>query len=167
MNYKNVDIHFQDVKDGDHVVIGGMFGAIFENIGTTPANDLVPSLNVAALAAEPDGPQFIGQNAERYPTYLGPKDPITIGPKLRLIRDVGMDHVVTQDGPQPYIWGWVTYRDMFPNTKEHLTEFCVRLSVVEGIDATKSAKILATSCKKHNCADEWCQDYEQIVSDKP
>jgi hypothetical protein len=89
---------------------------------------------------------------------LGPKDEIQvrtanipIGQVASVQRKLG--HI--------YVYGWATYRDIFPETRPHLTLFCYELfpntilSDVTSIDY----KLVATfaECKDHNCNDDECR----------
>jgi len=56
-----------------------------------------------------------------------------------------------------YLFGWVTYHDVFPNTPLHRTKFCFKVFFAD--DPTRPEKIPATHyflTPFHNCADEQC-----------
>jgi hypothetical protein len=54
-------------------------------------------------------------------------------------------------------YGWATYRDIFNDTPDHLTEFCRMLSaVVQG-------KTRWSYCPFHNCTDGDCPDYKERI----
>ncbi len=57
-----------------------------------------------------------------------------------------------------YMWGWIRYRDVFPNTPIHVTRYCwyVNLSVIPGPNNTSNFISDAHNCEKGNCADEEC-----------
>ncbi len=59
-------------------------------------------------------------------------------------------------------YGWVTYRDIFPDTPEHLTEFCRGLSffLAQGGKGSVSWDF----CPVHNCTDEDCPDYQERIT---
>jgi hypothetical protein len=74
-----------------------------------------------------------------------------------------------------YAWGWIVYKDIFPNTPIHVTEFCNHL-LATGYTAPDSDNPLPPpvtsnstittnweSCKKHNCIDQYCEDYDEVV----
>jgi hypothetical protein len=58
-------------------------------------------------------------------------------------------------------YGWVTYRDIFKTTPDHLSEFCRELVLLR--IAQKSADSEWGYCPTHNCTDEDCPDYENRV----
>jgi hypothetical protein len=60
-----------------------------------------------------------------------------------------------------YFYGWVTYRDIFTNTPEHLTEFCRELSIL--IVTQSGIKHDWSYCTAHNCTDEDCPDYKERI----
>jgi hypothetical protein len=64
-----------------------------------------------------------------------------------------------------WIFGWTVYRDVMPNTKDHLTEFCRHLEQ-PGLIAETPPKIKynLSTCPTHNCEDEYCPDYAEIVA---
>jgi hypothetical protein len=63
------------------------------------------------------------------------------------------------------IFGWVVYRDVFPRTKTHLTEFCKHFTPSDRINKEPpSIKFNLENCPEHNCTDEYCSDYTEIVS---
>ncbi len=65
-----------------------------------------------------------------------------------------------------YIWGWLLYRDAFPNTKVHLTEFCLKTTNI--IPKDGDYDFSATVCgSPHNCVDEFCDDYSAMVTMLP
>jgi hypothetical protein len=58
------------------------------------------------------------------------------------------------------IWGWVKYRDVFPNTPEHVTRYCAELSGVLGYnnpDLTAPVVFQQAGCtNSYSCVDEEC-----------
>lgn len=63
-----------------------------------------------------------------------------------------------------YVWGWTTYRDIFPNSPDRETQFCFELNRIDGnpfefpIDEATKPTIFFNFrvCGQHNCADEDC-----------
>lgn len=55
-------------------------------------------------------------------------------------------------------YGWVVYRDIFPNSPEHLTEFCRDLQTLVLVGTAQAAW---GYCNTHNCSDEDCPDYKE------
>ena len=63
-----------------------------------------------------------------------------------------------------FAWGWTTYRDIFPDSQMHLTEFCTDISTVaftkpDHTDFTGDLNFGTPSCPTHNCFDNECEDY--------
>ena len=146
--------------------IGGWRSIItWENAGNTPAIHVLPHFAMFRLKAEPDDKTFKGFFADEQhnPTYIGPKDTQQSG---AIFEPLTFFPVLGFSGPgadlAPFMWGWVVYRDSFPNTKIHLTEFCLRLQGI-GMTADQSHFIFGfVRCQSHNCADEDCKDYEDL-----
>ncbi len=59
-----------------------------------------------------------------------------------------------------YFWGWLEYKDAFPETFNHITMFCVELTEIKEtslLDPRKSSNEIGyTNCPQHNCEDEDC-----------
>ena len=67
-----------------------------------------------------------------------------------------------------YVWGWVTYNDVFKGTPKHLSEFCDEMTdlTVSNEDATSPSAQFnwkLAICKTHNCYDEECSDYAEKI----
>ena len=158
-------------KEQSHIDI--LMNAQWENSGDTPAIDVVKRIEASSvLAAEPTFEQFLGPEEAKYPSG-------TIGPKLRqnssvvrkpeeeivgdaLSTELGKQWKVDFNTKKVYLWGWVVYRDIFPNTEPHLMAFCSRLI---GVTRTKDTFLLNwTSCEAHNCSDRFCPNYEQVIA---
>ncbi len=70
-----------------------------------------------------------------------------------------------------YVWGWITYHDIFKGTPARLSEFCDEITDVKSssTDMTDpSAKVTwdLLLCQEHNCADEECGDYGDKTAEK-
>jgi hypothetical protein len=69
-----------------------------------------------------------------------------------------------------YFWGWVRYRDIFPNTLEHLSEYCFELTGFNGNpfdqNPNASVRMQTASFERHNCYDEECPDYNEKIRGK-
>jgi hypothetical protein len=163
MNFDNITVHILAVGEKENTEPAGIFGAKFENVGTTPANNVIPFLGIERLPSEPDGTKFIGKNAEPLHTYVGPKGPLTVGPKFMKFSETGLSRPDATIHADLYIWGWVAYDDVFPGTARHLTEFCQQVTNLD-LKSTGNGSFFTTNCKKHNCEDQWCPDYTYIIS---
>jgi hypothetical protein len=156
---------------------GFFFAARVRNEGTTPALGISQYFGSDDLTGEPTEEQF--ENHVGSPSgIIGPKSPRTFGrvykpdsffgiTKIRGRTDV--DTAVSIGGKIPYYWGWMIYRDVFPNTKTHITEFCQRVFSVTvnselGPSSPPQYGISYESCDHHNCIDETCEDYEQMIA---
>jgi len=62
-----------------------------------------------------------------------------------------------------YFWGWMAYRDVFSDTKPHITEFCRHLDTVRTAGGELALAFDFGYCDQHNCTDEHCPDYEDII----
>ncbi len=140
--------------------------AAWENSGTTPATNGSSSFNGESwphdLPKEFDFP-----DGSIRPFVLGPKG---IGSTPVIVSTQELD-AVRRNKSRLFLWGWVLYHDVFPNTTKHLSEFCVELTnviplnpaKVDFTDPTAEFSWQTTTCPRHNCYDQDCPDYEQRV----
>jgi hypothetical protein len=65
-----------------------------------------------------------------------------------------------------YFWGWMTYRDVFRGTKTHLTEFCRHMGPPQmvRVPPQNAIRFNYEVCAQHNCTDENCPDYAEVVA---
>jgi hypothetical protein len=155
-----------------------IFFSQMENAGTTPAKGITQAFTGDNLPAEPTEDQFINIAFGRA-YFIGPKVRYIFGRVKKpesFVISTPIDQlpsaptqVITQGGT--FFWGWVTYRDAFPGTREHVTEFCQKISVISGrqdpntgVDITRTAGFNLTfdHCQSHNCSDEDCEDYNRV-----
>jgi hypothetical protein len=62
-------------------------------------------------------------------------------------------------------FGWIVYRDVFDRTKTHLTEFCRNFTYADLLPQNPpNLRFNMHQCRTHNCTDEYCSDYSEIVS---
>ncbi|MFI5090636.1 MAG: hypothetical protein ACHP7P_11310 [Terriglobales bacterium] len=147
------------------ILKGTSWSFIWANSGTTPTKKAVMQSNV-----------YIGQESlqpgldfdrlpqsERISFALGPKGAIQMKPVSVSVQDLedleaGRKHI--------FFWGWTSYRDIFSDTPDRLSEFCVELTNVvwpkasDHTDLTGDVNFLNPPCKTHNCYDEECEDYK-------
>jgi hypothetical protein len=162
-------------------VTGGRwtFYPLIRNLGATTAIDSIHYFNAAKLLHEPNEAEFVGpfkgKKCARVP--IGPK----ASPQLGFMRELD-ETLIFKDEVLPngraikrfdvqngrvYVWGWSAYRDVFPNTPIHVTEFCqfyVNARTVRGEDGRPSVELISADCNNgHNCTDEGCKDYKEIM----
>jgi len=145
------------------------FKSRLENSGTTPAINVVAYFQLRELAAEPDEGMFKGKISHE-PTNIGPKGQSEIGP---IPKSYSFLPSPKQNTANPiFAWGWIMYRDIFPGTKVHLTEYSSQLDTVVwpkpggGHPAPNEYPIPQLTWifnGPHNCTDENCKDYETMV----
>ena len=187
VNIDTVPMSLQDARKQNKQWI--LYGAV-ENSGTTPAIERVNYFTANnRLKDEPSEQEFIGDDKDRQIGEIGPKAQKSIGLLVLDQRfflgpyslgDIGtpgfMDYFRSR---RFFIWGWVGYRDVFPGTDPHVTEFCEE---VNGIAAmihagtvrpqhltraytdTLTPRLSLKECSSHNCTDKNCPDYDQIAA---
>jgi hypothetical protein len=108
----------------------------------------------------PDGFNFCdGETGESTVTFIAPESTVSANP----IPISQTDLTKVQEGTlHLYFWGWAAYRDVFRDSKVHLTEFCSKLTTISGDIATGNVRFVYTHCPSHNCADETCEDYREV-----
>lgn len=102
---------------------------IVENGGNTQTVDAKINVNSALRDKPlPEGFDF-PYTAEHVFTLIGAHQ--TVGASNAVISDDNL--LLVQKGKKFfYIWGTITYRDVFPNTPEHVTEFCAQIGRIMG-----------------------------------
>lgn len=163
---------FQDVIKKIHY---WAFDPTFENSGVTPAVNAINYVNADALPTEPNEEQFRGEPKQWIVETIGPKavqhagalnvpESLVMGndyPETSVPPDVSAR--TRRDGKGFFVWGWVVYGDVIPNTKLHLTEFCRQIEVLGAMPVENRVGFVAHNCKQHNCTDEYCEDYKEII----
>jgi hypothetical protein len=144
---------------------GWQINVAWENVGTTPAASVRNLFVASKVPTEPDEQMFLGEaNTPHNAAYIGPK---SVQPSQAIHRPDDFFPIAGAQfigPPFPYIWGWVIYRDTFKNTNPHITEFCYRLGAF-GLSADKKRYLHSwLQCDNHNCTDEDCQDYKNLVA---
>jgi len=131
---------------------------VFENTGATPAMNVL--INVNSKTGDnplPDDwafPRFAGEDV---PSIMMPKS-LTAGAEVQINGD---DLLAVKEGRKyAYIWGSVSYRDVFPGTPRRTTKFCVELSCrgnpAMPISNDNIVEFVGKQYPKHNCADDDC-----------
>lgn len=151
------------------------FSANMLNGGNTPAN-ATNYFRVDPLPQEPDEPEFVGNLSAVHPSNVAqPHSTVTLGIERKttttlLGRDIFVVPVsqmrTTNDVPNIFAWGWLSYRDAFPGSEPHVTEFCSRIESI-GLRSTGELEINWTLCSTHNCVDKSCQDYDSLAKFAP
>jgi hypothetical protein len=150
-------------------VVGLQMYARWENSGTTPAKDAVSFVNWQPWPYElPAGFDFGDLvHVDRIHFVIGARGEGTI-PFNIPIEEVEQ---VRNGKAHLYVWGWVTYHDVFPGTSTRLTEFCgeftnITTSLSDITDSTTNIGWQMSVCKVHNCFDEECQDFKVRSKEK-
>jgi hypothetical protein len=137
------------------------FYAKWENSGNTPAIEVVQGFGVAGRQpGKVSEESFLLEGQENEPqfstSFAGPRTPVT-----SRIHYMPASFANVSESER-YFFGWTYYRDTFPNTKPHVTEFCEHIDTVE--TAPHDAyRFTLSQCSEHNCVDEFCADYDAII----
>ena len=103
---------------------------------------------------------FRYETNEVAPALIAPKSSI-LGPVVPSGGVTREDLLAVHQGTKfAYIWGWIKYFDVFPNTPEHITRYCYQIQVngdplspgpdLKGVDFMYPIHL------RNNCADEEC-----------
>lgn len=137
----------------------------WQNTGNTPAVGAISVVAANEQEEEITEQEFVGSVPEvivRQPvSAIGPKIPFT-----SVFMHLPESFADSVEKPR-YIWGWVLYRDIFPDTKPHVTEFCYRVTKIEKIDIINYSFEKIRPCTHHNCIDEFCDDYANLAALTP
>ena len=149
--------------------IGGFYlSPVLENTGTTPAIHMYCHASAKVLDDSTKLESFdfpdIWYGGRRYPS-----GPIALAAKASVesnaIPITVNDMKGAQFGPnqkQLYVWGWVTYRDIFKGTPLRKTEFCKVVAYVSPAvyNPTITGEVPLINyggCRVHNCTDSDCK----------
>lgn len=133
------------------------------NSGTTPANNVTLEWNLSLGQSVPDKNvdfDSLSQN-ERQKLVLGPKANYQVKPTYLTVEDW---EKVSDGKEHLFLWGWVTYSDIFDGTPMRLSEFCTDVTKAtwsSNKHTTPGVMINTVNppCPTHNCYDRNCDDY--------
>ena len=137
---------------------------VLENSGTTPTRNLRFHFN-RRFSPSPLPKNFAfpdewspHEDKKGTPSILGPKGTIEASYEYIPVADVIK---ITMNQGYFYVWGWVTYNDIFIGTDQHLTRFCIEVDprgqpFVSG--AQTQFKIAKKYCDRNNCYDDECKN---------
>jgi hypothetical protein len=148
---------------------GYTFTTDWENSGSTPAIGVINYFGIVEKGIDDDKISTFPFVAEKDTVYqmsvVGPKATDTVGTRYE---PDGFWMPVTTTRHIAF-WGYRLYRDVFPGTDVHLTEFCEYLMNTYKSIPTTSPHFAATpwsfsfsECPVHNCSDQDCKDYGNL-----
>ena len=149
------------IKDNNERITDWRFSIIWENTGATPTRFLRQHVNMyGPVKLLPSNFSFSDRGpSENRIALIAAKATTSVNfPPVPLVSlskiKKGEYHL--------YFWGWASYRDIFEDSKAHLTKFCYELTEVsEDILKGKKGKFNFSICSTHNCIDKNCPDYDQ------
>jgi hypothetical protein len=151
--------------DGEKVITGWKIDARIRNAGDTQTKHLLTGLNWST--EECDAPDKTGYpdraDDARSPVMIGPKAFIDIdGP---IIDCLSLQETVPEyesaQRRRIFIWGWIDYNDIFPETPRHRTEFCCEIVAKGDLQslemlAKEGVPLRFLNHPRHNGADDEC-----------
>jgi hypothetical protein len=169
----HAEVHSETVPISDQNPTGveWVFKIPIRNNGVTPTSQMFDhsSSYSSGYAEGPIGKNFdyrdIGDQ-QHFNVLLAPNDVVFSQPlriKARQIAAV-LRRLAMKEywrGTHLYFYGWVRYRDMLPDTPEHITKYCFELTAfnynpfepaIPKNDVTE-----LSVCHAHNCMDEACK----------
>jgi hypothetical protein len=150
---------------------------VWENSGNTPALNVVNVYTMAEGRAKIPEEIFKGKLSELPETLsmdsIAPKalqetTPTSLDEAYIFGMDLG-DGFENFTKAKPRhdlsIFGWIVYDDVLPKTPPHLTEFCRYFDTAGVVYGNPpQLKFDYPDCPQHNCEDEHCPDYKEIVA---
>jgi hypothetical protein len=143
----------------------------WRNTGATPTKDMTNHVNWKVFPQEPPEnysfPDLSHEGKEtkrgegNISTYIGPNGATALADPL-VIPTQYLDMLRQKKG-RIFIWGWTEYRDVFPGTPVHRTEFCneIVMEFSKDVGTTSAPKVQAglsfSLYRRHNCMDEDCE----------
>jgi len=163
-------------KSGDRIYWS--IHPVYENSGNTPALVAVNAYTIAEGKAEIPEEMFkVGKPGELpdklISTSIAPKAlqhtrPYSLDESYIFGMDLGdrfENFIKSHPRDDLSIFGWMVYHDVMPKTKPHLTEFCMHFDSPSLIDENPpKMKFNFANCTQHNCTDEYCPDYSEVVT---
>jgi hypothetical protein len=145
------------IIDGNTKRVAGIqFKLAWTNSGNTQTKNLTicPSREDVSAGYTNDLPDKCGKP---FQAVAAPKD--TVLSPTEVLLPALLDNL--RDGKTKVtIWGWVKYRDVFPNTVEHITRYCTELAGVLGYDnpdPNAPFEFQVSGCSNtYSCSDEEC-----------
>ena len=121
---------------------GLYFSVAMSNSGDTPTREMFDHCNAQVLSEPMPGNFSFPDIGDRR------KIQVVLAPKQQI--SCSTDGFITADEIRKvqskraflYLWGWATYRDVFPETRRHRTEYCFELTKW-GSDPLKGTKDLS------------------------
>ena len=163
LSFAGVQAGEKQIDPTGHKWVNQQVMVMWSNSGTTPAKEAIARVSWGPWNGEmPSGFGFPDNtDVPPRPGVVGPKAtygvPLVLGiDSFREVRD-GKSHL--------FLWGWTTYRDIFPKDPKRLTEFCVEITNVTStkVDMSDPAGDISwqsIECREHNCYDDDCTDYD-------
>jgi hypothetical protein len=128
---------------------------VWSNGGTTPTRFMREATHIRLFKGEmPDDFKLRNTAENGTQMFVGPKADSAGKAIVLPAEDLGA--VATHRG-HLYIWGWAQYFDAFPDTKQHLTQFCTEVTDV--VYSTSNTNIVTTTCQRGNCTDDECETH--------
>ncbi|MBZ5537768.1 MAG: hypothetical protein LAO31_17575 [Acidobacteriia bacterium] len=166
-------VNFSSTLNGGGIVSQGktvrmVFEVGWENSGTTPTKVALGKANIQAWSTDlPRSFDYRDLDDSR-------PSPAVIGPKAtaRIPVAIPIDDLidVPRKGHHLFLWGWMSYRDIFEGTPPRLTEFCAEITNIRSDkeDMTDPAarflwNVVSSCPGYHNCYDEDCKDYQARI----
>jgi hypothetical protein len=146
-----------NLPKGKHVDFIDM-APVWQNSGNTPAIGITTLVGAAEREEEPTEDEFL--SATQIPKIKGVIAAKAEQPTsdIRVAKSFADDTVST---PR-FLWGWIVYRDIFQK-KAHVTEFCIKAVEIRHFQ-DGHLHFSGGVCDRHNCVDEFCDDYSTIAA---
>lgn len=130
----------------------------WKNNGSTPTRHMTGHANIGSFDAPlPDTFDYFDKGCANNKIALGPRAEVHIGP-LHIPFDALNAVIFAPQRRHIYFWGWVLYNDVFSNSRQHVTQFCMEVTSVPGdvADPNGRSALGYTDCPEHNCYDDEC-----------
>jgi hypothetical protein len=143
-----------------------VFNLPWENSGVTPTKNADSRVNWKVFTDDlPANFTFADQGNVQHRQFEIP--PKGVANTTLPVQVVFVD-AARKGGPHLFVWGWITYNDIFDNTPRRLSEFCDEIinikSTPEDIaDPAATITLELQLCQVHNCSDERCADYNELI----
>lgn len=152
--------------------------AMLENSGTTPAIDKIQHFTGSnKVKGKPSEDDFIGKAPDIIiGGEVGPRAPFNLGRYIVgddfMLGGFPLSSITTEkfdkwfSARKIFFWGWIGYRDVFPKTYPHITEFCEWVDEVAA-NVHWTPRVGFEQCSEHNCTDKHCGDYYILSAKVP
>lgn len=127
ISLKNVECQWTADKKTEKI-LSWDFIPVWNNSGQTPTVSAVSMINFAFVDGDVDVPALLEYADQGVPgRSFNPPAAIMHGDSIKI--EIEQAIRMRAGASRAFVWGWIDYNDVFPDTERHRTEFCFEIKV--------------------------------------